>query len=159
MKARPRSVERRVAEYLTEFSVSKGCSPIERIPILGRTGPDLTINELGLVIDVKSRLCVPKFIFPPEWYFVWFGELAAVRLKDLDALSKHNLSVKIEPSSVMVDRWFNHMDEWRKDKMPSGITVLVLHRPSMDIKSNAFVIRNDQRGEFYGKCNNGVRAG
>jgi hypothetical protein len=139
-----------VAEILTEFSAPKGFAPIERIPILGRTGPDLTTNELGLVVDVKSRLAVPKHILPEKGFMYWsLDGLVYIRLDDLYKATCHDLSVYIVPPSVQVGRWFNHMDEWRREKMPSGFAALVLHRPGMDVKDSAFVMRNEERGELW----------
>ncbi len=59
MKARPRCVERSVAEALSSILNT----PVERIPVLGRTGPDLTYHPpLNLIVDVKSRINVPVSI-------------------------------------------------------------------------------------------------
>ena len=67
MKARPRRVENRVAEVLTEKFRAMGVDCLyERIPVLGREGPDLTWeknNPLGLAIDVKSRLEISRGFF------------------------------------------------------------------------------------------------
>ncbi len=60
MKPRPCSVEREVAAKLTELSQQIGREPVERIPVLGRKGPDLSYNDIQLIIDVKSRLKVPQ---------------------------------------------------------------------------------------------------
>ena len=37
--------------------------PVERLPVIGRTGPDITMNKLALAVDIKSRLEVPKAVF------------------------------------------------------------------------------------------------
>ena len=52
-----------MAEHLTAFFNSLGLREVHRIPVLGRTGPDIEINEFGLIIDVKSRLSVPTASF------------------------------------------------------------------------------------------------
>ena len=71
-------MENRVAAYLSALFAGIGLSPVERIPVLGRTGPDLTINELGLVVDVKSRQACPKMYFCGSVCFD--GEYLAVPL-------------------------------------------------------------------------------
>lgn len=64
MKRRPRRVEQKVAEHLTAFFAHLGLPEVKRIPVLGRTGPDIEINEFGLIVDVKSRQSVPTQSFP-----------------------------------------------------------------------------------------------
>jgi hypothetical protein len=60
-----KAVERFVAaEFNSVLSGIGNYSSIERIPLLGREGPDLTVNELGLVINVKSRSRIPERLFP-----------------------------------------------------------------------------------------------
>lgn len=130
MLARPRSVEREVAAHLTQMSAKIGASPVERIPVLGRTGPDLTTNEIGLVIDVKSRLSVPQGYFGKEPCYI--GEMIVVPLDQLLALDGVNIAYTGKPS-VVVSRWYTHMDEWTRANMPDGISALVLHRPKMPI--------------------------
>ena len=80
MKARPRAVENRIAEALNVHFEYLGLAPVERIPVLGRTGPDLTTNEMNLVVDVKSRLEVPKELYFPLLIPFSFDRLVAVRL-------------------------------------------------------------------------------
>ena len=47
MKSRPRSVERNVAAYLTQLLSDNGkiTSPLHRIPVLGREGPDISYDK------------------------------------------------------------------------------------------------------------------
>ena len=82
MKARPRSVENRVANMLNDVFAAMDCS-VQRIPVLGRSGPDISLNELQLVVDVKSRLEVPKALFFPLAHPFQFGspKITGVRLK------------------------------------------------------------------------------
>lgn len=131
MKARPRSVERQVASHLSEMSLSLGCSKVERIPILGREGPDITTNELGLVIDVKSRLACPGGYFWSRPLI--HGDLVAIELDTLLGLPEIEDPQPYKFSSITVNRWYDHMDEWTKEFMPSGISALVLHKPKMPI--------------------------
>ena len=81
MKARPRRAENRVADELNKWFMQQGFSPIQRIPIIGRTGPDYTFNELELVIDEKSRLEVPKSCLCPASEIIQIGDnLLGVRI-------------------------------------------------------------------------------
>ena len=91
MKARPRRAEREVARHLSSFFEALGLPAVERIPVLGRTGPDITWNEFKLIVDVKSRLSVPKGISIPKGKVYrgglnWFG----VRLEEIPLLAKIN---------------------------------------------------------------------
>jgi hypothetical protein len=117
-------VERSIAEYLT--LIFPGITPFSRIPVLGRTGPDLTINELNLVIDIKSRIEVPKqytrFLIEDDRFY-------AVPLKCLYEFPLPFDRTRF--SSVLVARWWDHMHAWTQQHHPHGITALVLHRPKM----------------------------
>lgn len=146
MKPRPRRVENRVAEELSAFFVQYGLSPVERIPILGREGPDITINELQLVIDVKSRKQIPDCFTISASGSVIFSHFAfGVRLGELELLRKNYFYYTGSHVSKTVARWYNHMDEWRKDKLPDGITALVLHRPGTPILYSTFLIAEKDR--------------
>lgn len=145
MKARPRSVEREVAEELNRFFTLWGMSPVERIPVLGRTGPDISINEMGLVIDVKSRLEVPKGIFFPISIPYTFDGLTAVRLKNFDQLPCHEHPAPVDYSSKAIQDWLAHMDVWRRECEPSGVAVVILHRPKMPIGESVCVIYSNCR--------------
>lgn len=149
MKARPRSVEREVARALSLHFIQHGLSAVERIPVLGREGPDLTINELGLVIDVKSRLEVPKTQFTKHPIIAFDDELHLIgtRLRDLPLL------VKGEPhpinfSSVLIRRWYEHMDAWTRIHYPQGIPALVLHRPKMPIGAALLILSHEHTRRF-----------
>ncbi|MEL7591755.1 MAG: hypothetical protein AAGU17_10745 [Anaerolineaceae bacterium] len=148
MKARPRSVERKVAACLSQHFAELQLSPVERIPVLGRTGPDLTINELGLVIDVKSRLEVPKTIFQPSGPVVDFRDelhLVGIRLKDIYLLTEECDTQSLDFSSALIHQWYVHMDEWTQENSPSGITALVLHRPRMPIGAALLILSLENR--------------
>lgn len=139
MKARPRSVERRAAEVLSEWFQSLGFSSVDRVPVLGRTGPDIEINELGLVIDVKSRLHVPKSYLIPTSEIWQFGFHVGVRLKDLNLLLGRG-DRRYQKTSRQVEWWFAHMDEWRCNNEPDGITAIILHRPRVRIANATFLM-------------------
>jgi hypothetical protein len=141
-------VENRVAEELSAFFAQHGLSPVERIPVLGRRGPDISINELKLVIDVKSRKQIPDcFTISASGNLIRTPLVFGVRLGELDLLLKYN-----DPSwwsaakkSITVFRWYEHMDEWRKNELPDGITALVLHKPGTPVRNSVFLIKKDDR--------------
>jgi len=81
-----------VAKRLTAFFVSINMDPVERLPVIGRTGPDITMNQLGLVVDVKSRLEVPKSVFEVEHGRVMrMQDYYLMHLVDLDLLLEYDL--------------------------------------------------------------------
>lgn len=141
MKQRPRSVENEVAAYLSGIFLSYGFSPVERIPAPGRRGPDLTLNELELAVDAKSRVAVPETIlFPLQCPFIFQGgALVGVRLVNLPTIL-HTLVAPVDFSSIVVQRYIDHMDEWTREKRPSAISAVVLHRPKLPIGQSVFVI-------------------
>jgi hypothetical protein len=145
MKERPRSVEREVALHLSNFSRLYRFKPIERIPILGRTGPDLTINELKLVVDVKSRLEVPKGIF--YCALVEFDGMLAVPLRQLGEIVCSDPR-PVDFISKTVRDYYVHMDAWRRENFPDGISALVLHRPKKPIGLAMFIIHKDNRSKL-----------
>lgn len=149
MKPRPRSVERKVAEYLSKEFADLNLSAVERIPVLGRTGPDISINELGLVIDVKSRLEVPKTYFIVEDCILDFmdkNHLIGVRLCDFKRIFDPEFKTNYSKfSSVLVKNYYEHMQEWTKKEYPTGITCIVLHRPKMPIGKAMLIISKEDR--------------
>ena len=129
MKARPRKVENRIAEELNRWFNQVGLSPIERIPVLGRAGPDFTKNELQLRLDAKSRLAIPKSMKCGE-EVIYFGMYAGVRLCDLDKLTR--LSIRPVRASKTVARWVEKME-------PNG--GVILHWPHTPIKHAVLIMR------------------
>ncbi len=151
MKRRPRRIEQQVAEWVSAFSTSKGCRPVARIPVLGRTGPDIKINELGLVIDVKSRQNVPHSAFLEKDRIVLFSDgLLAVRLDELadlfDPAREPNLQ---RVGLATLWSWWAHMDEWRREFCPSGVSTLVVHRPGMPTRCCSVIISASERRMLY----------
>jgi hypothetical protein len=143
MKARPRSVEREVATYLSSLYSLAGYGVVERIPILGRTGPDITINETGFVIDVKSRISVPKSHMLRDNEIGRFGlgvsaDYFGVRL---NCLGHTDMMFRDIRPSIMVWDWLCHMDEWTQKYMPNGISAIILHRPGTRIANTTFVVK------------------
>ena len=139
MKARPRRIENRVAQVLTAQFEPLGLSPVERIPVLGRRGPDLTWNEIKLIVDVKSRKACPKSFFHEGLFR--HQKLLACPVGDITVFNCDLMGDL--PASKQVNRWFHHMDEWTKAEMPSGITALVLHLPGLPVGRSALVIHTD----------------
>lgn len=145
MKARPRRTEREVAALLSEIFSCAGMSSVKRIPILGRTGPDIEINEVGLVVDVKSRRAVPKSALPKQRRAIQFSTgLIAFRLNEMADVANLTYDPVIS-TPISVSRWYDHMDEWRLEHRGDGITALVLHRPQMPIGNAAVVIKLSDR--------------
>jgi hypothetical protein len=124
-----------------------GMSPVERIPILGRTGPDIVINELKFVIDVKSRLEVPKSILPGPREIFWSKDLIAFRLDDAPMIQKqaeeggYFIITPCLNCQKSVRGWYDHMDEWTKVHCKEGVTMLVLHKPRLPVGHSAIVIK------------------
>jgi hypothetical protein len=115
-------------------------SPVERIPILGRTGPDITINEAGLVIDVKSRLECPKSFFVKEP--TCLGTYFSVPLHAMNFFYYEEGKF----FSKLVDAYWKHMDQWTQEKMPNGITAVILHRPRVAYLNSVIIFhRKDLR--------------
>jgi hypothetical protein len=150
VKGRPRSIEREVAHWITRLSAPKGYAPVHRIPVLGRAGPDLTINEFGLVIDVKSRLSVPESVFVNLHGMIALAGLVGVRLDDLGLLLDPTIKPWYFPKpSIVVQRWFNHMDEWRREYRYGDVTCLVLHRPGRHVNTSTLIVAADERYKLY----------
>jgi len=138
MKARPRSVENKVAKYLSSFFSQLNYSEVTRIPASKR-GPDIFPNELELYIDVKSRKAIPKswYLFPPS-EIIFDGELIGIKMKSLVI---HDYIVNERKRSEVVYKWWVHMKDYGK-----GIPVIVLHIPGTRISSSVFVIeKNDYK--------------
>jgi hypothetical protein len=153
MKARPRAVENRVADAMNEHFKKLTVSPVERIPVLGRTGPDITLNELGIVVDVKSRKEVPSSIFFPMINVFRFDLFHAVRLQNLDQFwVEWDSSPQAFPEPPMLDfaskmirDYLAHMEEWTHEHAADGVSCVVLHRPEMPIGSSVAVIYSSSR--------------
>ena len=136
MKQRPRSAENKIAALFTNVFTLYGYAKVERIPILGRTGPDLTINEAKLVIDAKSRLETPESLIIP--CFVSHGEVLAVPVCKMDWLTKFDPQ-PVNYLTKTVEGWLDHMHEWTTENMPDGISGIVLHRPRLPFEKTVLV--------------------
>jgi len=146
MKPRPRKIERLVAEQLSAFYLSMGWKPVVRIPILGREGPDIEINESNLVIDVKSRLEVPKsHIVRDDEMYLFSNGLIGVKLEDIARLWTDEEPCPYHNASKIVMGYWRHMDAWRQENCPGGVTCIILHRPGLAVKNSTVVIHPLQR--------------
>lgn len=152
-RARWKGVETRVARKLNEILSDVGnFSLIERIPILGRTGPDLTINETGLVIDVKSRAIISAQMFPAKYEAIQSGDLVSLRLNQMDR-GVYLWSKTKKNENKQVTSWYEHMDEWTQKNSPDGISCIILHWPGMPIGNAAMVIHQKDLRRLYDKLN------
>jgi len=149
MKSRPRSVERNVAAYLTQLLSDNGkiTSPLHRIPVLGREGPDISYDKnVKLIIDVKSRLKVPACMLAGKSELL-LADLFCFRLEDLLKLPHMGVTRSVEASKT-VRKWWDHMDEWTRTNEPGGISAIVLHRPQMPIGHSTVVISLQDRSKL-----------
>lgn len=144
-RARWKAVERSVAAALSKIYSDVGKSPVERIPILGREGPDLTVNEVGLVINVKSRGSISDKLFPAAFTLLPIGDFVCFRLEHLPIAAHYTPQTPVEPTKDLED-WYALMDKWTKEFKPDGITCIILHRPRMPIgKCGVVIHQNDLR--------------
>ena len=142
MKARPRHAERRIAEILTLFFASRNLDPVERVPVIGRTGPDLSLNQCKLVCDVKSRLSVP-ISYIQDVPMLHDG-LVCIPLVLLPGFDGSSITVSDARKSKTVEDFYLHMLEWTQKKVPDGITALVLHKPGLKFDKAQFVLHQAQ---------------
>lgn len=149
-RARWKDVERRVATQLNAVLSDVGkFAPIERIPLLGREGPDLTVNELGLVINVKSRQAIPERLFPCRNEIIFTGDLICFRLEEFAGMTGRGWInadwTPARPWKQLAD-WYLWMDKWTKQYRRECVTSIIIHRPRMPIGHAGVVItQNDLR--------------
>ena len=140
--------ERTIAALLNQTLSDIGnFKPIERIPLLGRDGPDLTVNESGLVINVKSRLEISRNLFPKSSQVFISGGLLIFRLDEIGCLYSAEMDPLPIDSSKMLTDWWEWMEKWTKENEPErGISAIILHRPRLPYGDVAVVIHyNDLR--------------
>lgn len=140
--SRWKGVERRVAAALNAALSGAGeFKPVERIPLLGREGPDLTVNETGLVINVKSRAEIPQRLFPDNGRILQIGKLFCFRLENIARI--HDLPVSAATGSWQrLTDWWLRMDRWTRECQPEGITCIIIHRPRMPVGHAGVVIHH-----------------
>jgi hypothetical protein len=153
MKARPRHAENTVASLLSDFYKEIDMKPVERIPVIGRTGPDITLNEFQLVVDVKSRKAIPpkyvafkkQYAYDFHYMIIPLHNLAEIRRK---GFAPYSMAQVIAMNSKMIDGYWTHMDEWTQAHCPDGITAVVLHRPNLPYGNACLVISEQDRRRF-----------
>jgi hypothetical protein len=125
-----KAVERGAADELNRVLSCVGkFTPVERIPLLGREGPDLTVNETGLVINVKSRQTIHPRLLPQPFQLLFCGGLVIFRLAGLSCLNPSLMEpVAVCGPTALLD-WYDRMDRWTKEFQPNGISAIFLHRP------------------------------
>lgn len=102
--------ERKIADELNrQFSDIGKFKTIERIPLLGREGPDLTVNESGLVINVKSRLEISRTLFPRPSQMLFSGDLVIFRLSDLGCLYTALMEILMCQCPILYYAGTNHV--------------------------------------------------
>lgn len=149
-----KAVERFIAAELnTVLSGIGNYSSIERIPLLGREGPDLTVNELGLVINVKSRTRIPERLFPKKAQTMFIGDYLVFRLEELHRAACARpftamLPENATPSWKQLKDWYELMDKWTQEFKPEGITSIVIHRPRMPYGHAGVVIKISDLGRL-----------
>ena len=143
MKARPRATENGIARELNKVLADLNYDKIERIPVLGRTGPDLTINQLGLVIDVKSRKSCPKGIMPDknEIKSFEYGGMTFWAVRVSDVRNKDMPIVAVKGSKMIYD-WWMHMDEWTQEKTTGKTTCIITHKPKIPYGNAAAIFKS-----------------
>jgi len=152
MKLTPRRAENAVAKLLSEHFAILHMAPVERIPVIGRRGPDISINQSNLVIDVKSRKEVPMMVatVPPNTVVQYDNGFVGVQIESFPMLyERQTPDLVIHKSSKAVQDWWTHMDEWTKENKPDGFSCLALRRPKMPHGKTLVVISQNDWRHFY----------
>lgn len=146
-RKRWKSVEVNVALHLSGIFSDVGHSAVKRIPILGRTGPDISYNDIGLVVDVKSRLEVPKSSLATKGKTLRMGNMLGFCLADMLEFERLT-SLTAEPS-IIVSTWLSHMNDWKVKHLPTGITCVIIHRPKLPIGESTVIIYAHERNTLW----------
>jgi hypothetical protein len=156
MKARPRRVEREIAKYISEMFLKELDLPsVQRIPVLGREGPDMEIWPFfNVAADVKSRKSNPVgYKLEPDEIGNWYKtglphvEHVGVRLESMHLLfGIENMPVRDRRPSKTVYGWLCHMRDWCEEEEGFSIPAIILHWPQHPIKhSTVLIFREDRR--------------
>lgn len=127
MKTTPWRAETRVASILSALFRQYGLGDVKRVPITGRTGPDIEINSAGLCMEVKSWKAIPVSILPKRGQILTDGRFYFVQLKEIETLFGQVEPYPINPSKI-VDGIYKQIDGWVEKEFPQGISALSLHR-------------------------------
>jgi hypothetical protein len=138
-------VERMAAQELNMRLSGVGkFTPIERVPVNGREGPDLTINETGLVVNVKSRQKIHPRLLPGFCQLLFCGDLVIFRLEDITCFNTFLMDpIPVDSSKMLMD-WYEKMDKWREAHHPDGISAIFLHRPQLPYGEMGVAIHFDK---------------
>ena len=156
-----KAVERSVAEELNRILSGVGnFSSIERIPLLGRDGPDLTMNEAGLVINVKSRKTIHPRLFPSPFELLYCDSLVIFAISELTKVNASLMEpVKIDGSRTL-QGWYDQMETWTNNLKQGMTSTTIIRHSTMpvekwtdDFKQNCIsaIILHRPRMPF-GKC-------
>lgn len=161
-----KSVEISTARILNVFFAEHNLSPVWRKPVNGRSGEDIFTNELGLAIDVKHRIEVPKMYVIHHNEIYQFRDLIGTMISNLNALLVDNEDPQNHPtnrwrSSIIVERWYDHMSDYCiLHPELNLIPALVLHRPGGIRDHATFLIHKDDREKITSRIKehkNGLR--
>jgi hypothetical protein len=101
---------------------------------------------MKLVVDVKSRIEVPKALFFPLIGPFRFDGMVGVRVKNLCSFwDDEHPAASLDYSSKTVRDYLAHMEEWTKENCPDGVSCIVLHRPELPIGSSVAIIQSHSR--------------
>jgi len=147
-RGRWKRFERRVADEINSQVSQYGCKTETRIPVNGRTGPDIYFSEVGMAVSVKQRLAVPLSYEAPQDGVVLFGDLYAARLHhafDLfRRLDKEGVTRQTKGGSRVVARWHREILEWCEAQGDSSpFPVLVIAKPATWVRNATFLVHKD----------------
>lgn len=135
-----KAVERGAAAELNRVLSGVGkFTPVERIPLLGREGPDITVNEVGLVVNVKSRGNIPDRFYPTQCQLLRVKDLVCFRLSSIRFAPYFEVTDDLRPWKQLQD-WYDWMDKWTKEFQTGGISTIFIHRPRMPLGNMGVVI-------------------
>jgi len=146
LKAVPRRAENLVAEQMNILFEKMGATAVERIPVLGREGPDISINQLKIIIDVKSRKSVPASMLAGPGEMIEAEGMVGFRISDAGNLE--TLRRRATKTSSTVRKWLDHMNEWTRAHEPEGIPAIVLRRPGMPRQASTVIIYSETEQQW-----------
>jgi len=157
-------VEKKIAEELNKYFSKIGMKNVERIPILGRNGPDLTVNESGLLIDVKHRLTNPKYLQLEDKQVAQVGSsLLMVKVKDIKLLAETEKIDIILRGSRIVRGYYDHKYSHSRQKryMPNGdvIPCNILQYPNCKYQDSVIIISKSDRSLLNERVSNSAKYG
>jgi hypothetical protein len=149
LKAVPRRAENATAKQLNILFNELGLDLVERLPVTGRTGPDISLNDIKLVVDVKSRQEIPASWLAGPGEVIFGDGMIGVRIPDVGKLE--GLRRRKVRSSRIVRAYLEHMHEWTIQKCKNGISAIALRRPGMRSDATTVIIFEAQELEWYNR--------